>query len=92
MPDRQWRLRLPPELVTWAGVSGEVMIVGVRDHLEIWASEKWEQYVARCDPQYDQLAEMALAPKRERARETVTDASTGSPAAEASLEAPSQPR
>ena len=46
---------MPPELAKWAGLAGEVMIVGVRDHIEIWAVEKWEQYVARCDPQYDQL-------------------------------------
>ncbi len=60
VPDRQWRLRLPVELAKWAELAGEVMIVGVRDHVEIWAVEKWEQYVARCEPQYDQLAEIAL--------------------------------
>jgi MraZ protein len=59
-PDRQWRFRVPPELTKWAGLAGEVMIVGVRDHIEIWALDKWQQYVSRCDPQYDHLAELAL--------------------------------
>jgi len=59
-PDGQWRFRVPSELAQWAGLAGEVMIVGVRDHLEIWALDKWQQYVSRCDPQYDQLAELAL--------------------------------
>lgn len=62
-PDAQWRFRVTPELTTWAALSGEVMVVGVRDHLEVWAVEKWEQYVAQCDGQYEQLAEMALVGK-----------------------------
>jgi MraZ protein len=60
VPDRQWRIRVPPELAQWAGLDGEVMVVGVRDHLEIWVHAKWQEYVARRDPQYDQLAELAL--------------------------------
>lgn len=60
--DSQWRFRVPAELAQWAGLEGEVMIVGVRDHLEVWTLAKWQEYVARCDPNYDQLAEKALAP------------------------------
>jgi MraZ protein len=60
-PDGQWRLRIPPELLQWAGLDGEVVIVGVRDHMELWAAAKWELYVARCDPHYDHLAEQALS-------------------------------
>jgi MraZ protein len=59
-PDGQWRFRVPPELAKWAGLAGEVMIVGIRDHVEIWALDKWQQYISRCDPQYDLLAERAL--------------------------------
>lgn len=60
-PDAQWRLRIPPELQQWATLEGEVVIVGVRDHMELWATAKWELYVARCDPHYDRLAEHALS-------------------------------
>jgi MraZ protein len=60
VPDRQWRLRVPGELTKWAGLAGEVMIVGVRDHLEIWALDAWQRYLSRCEPHYDQLAEVAL--------------------------------
>jgi MraZ protein len=59
-PDAQWRFRVTPELTRWAELSGEVMVVGVRDHIEVWAAEKWERYVAGCDAQYEQLAELAL--------------------------------
>jgi hypothetical protein len=53
-------LRVPAELIKWAKLGGEAMIVGVRDHLEVWAAERWEEYVAQCDGQYEQLAEAAL--------------------------------
>jgi MraZ protein len=59
-PDRQWRFRVPPELAAWAELAGEVTLVGVRDHLEIWSTEKWQRYVSRCDSQHDQLAEAAF--------------------------------
>jgi MraZ protein len=58
--DAQWRIRLPPELAKWAGLDGEVMVVGVHDHLEVWTHAKWQEYVSRRDAHYDQLAEQAL--------------------------------
>jgi MraZ protein len=59
-PDSQWRFRVTPELVRWANLTSEVVLVGVRDHFEVWAIERWEQYLAERDGQYEQLAEMAL--------------------------------
>lgn len=59
-PDTQWRLRISPELAAWSRLAGDVMIVGVRDHIEIWAVDRWDEFVSRCDPHYDQLAEAAL--------------------------------
>ncbi|RIK78191.1 MAG: hypothetical protein DCC67_11875, partial [Planctomycetota bacterium] len=58
--DAQWRFRLTPELAAWAGLEGDVVVVGVRDHLEVWAVERWQRYIAQCDCQYEQLAESAL--------------------------------
>ena len=59
-PDAQWRFRVTAELARWAGLSGEVMIVGVRDHIEVWAVDRWEQYLAGAEGHYEQLAEVAL--------------------------------
>ena len=59
-PDSQWRFRIPVELIKWAQLSGETVVVGVRDHLEVWAADRWEEYVAGCEGQYEQLAEAAL--------------------------------
>jgi MraZ protein len=70
VPDSQWRFRVTPELAAWAELNGEVVVVGVRDHLEVWSAEKWDQYLARCDGHYEQLAEIALvgqAPAHESA-------------------------
>ena len=71
--DGQWRFRVPEPLLKWAGLSGEVAIVGVRDHFEIWSPAKWDAYVSRCDAQYDQLAELAfVAPRAIRATDPTT--------------------
>jgi MraZ protein len=59
-PDAQWRLRIPAELIKWGKLGSDAMIVGVRDHIEVWAAERWDEYVAGCDGQYEQLAEAAL--------------------------------
>jgi MraZ protein len=79
-PDSQWRLRVPAELIKWAKLSGEAMIVGVRDHLEVWAAERWDEYVAQCDGQYEQLAEAALmspsAAMLRQSQETAAESST----------------
>lgn len=60
VPDAQWRFRLTPELAKWAKLDSDVMVVGVRDHIEVWATDNWEQYIAQCDGQYEELAESAL--------------------------------
>ncbi|MCC6493348.1 MAG: division/cell wall cluster transcriptional repressor MraZ [Pirellulales bacterium] len=60
VPDSQWRFRLTPELVKWASLESDLVVVGVRDHIEIWAAENWQSYVQQCDGQYEKLAESAL--------------------------------
>ena len=59
--DRQGRLRLPVELAELAGLRREIMLLGVRDHLEIWNRELWETYLSRTQPHYDELAAKVLA-------------------------------
>lgn len=59
--DRQGRIRIPPELAALAGIGKEVILLGVRDHLELWAADRWQAYLAEKQPAYDQIAERALA-------------------------------
>ena len=58
--DSQGRMRIPPDLKQMAGLDNEVMVVGVRDHLEIWDVPRWEAYLGAQQGQYDQLAERAF--------------------------------
>jgi MraZ protein len=58
--DGQGRVRVPPELAQLAGLSKEVMLIGVNDHLELWDRQRWEQYVKARQNQFDQIAEAAF--------------------------------
>jgi MraZ protein len=58
--DRQGRIRIPPELALLAKLQNEVVLVGVHDHLELWAQEPWRAYVAERQAHYDEIAETAL--------------------------------
>ena len=54
--DRQGRLLVPAVLRQFAGLESEAVIVGSRDHLEIWSPEAWNTFSARMD-QPEVLAE-----------------------------------
>jgi MraZ protein len=43
-PDRQGRIVLPAGLREVAGLTVEAVLVGARDHAEIWAPERWQDY------------------------------------------------
>ena len=58
--DRQGRVRIPADLVTLAKLGKEVVLLGVRDHVEVWDRERWESYLSERQPYYDQIAENAF--------------------------------
>jgi len=39
--DRQGRILLPQNLREFAGLEGEVVVVGLRNRVEIWSSDRW---------------------------------------------------
>lgn len=47
--DSQGRLVLPAKLRAYAQLSNEVTIAGVRDHIEIWDRQSWQEYQQRLD-------------------------------------------
>lgn len=61
--DRQGRIRIPAELAALAKLQKEVVLVGVQDHLEIWAANAWQNYIAEKQGHYDEIAESALGGK-----------------------------
>lgn len=58
--DSQGRMRIPAELAAWAQLSKDVLLVGVRDHLELWDKPLWEAYVSQKQSHFDELAESAF--------------------------------
>ena len=42
--DRQGRVLVPQNLRTFAGLEAEALVLGSRDHAEIWAPRRWDEY------------------------------------------------
>ncbi len=57
--DRQGRLLLNERLRKRAGLKDKVTLVGVRDHIELWNRENWEQYLADHMTQYQKQMSQA---------------------------------
>jgi MraZ protein len=88
--DRQGRVRIPTSLAELAGLCKEIVLLGVRDHLEIWDRRRWEGYLNQKQPFYDEIAEGAFGASSTNLGTPATDR----PAAEAHTEEtrPGQPR
>ena len=54
--DGQGRIRIPDRLATLAGLTREVVLIGVHDHAEIWDSTAWREYLAKQSPDFDGIA------------------------------------
>ena len=50
--DAQGRLLLNDKLRKRAGLKDQITLIGVRDPIELWNSESWEQYLADHTAQY----------------------------------------
>lgn len=43
-PDKMGRVLIPQSLLSYAGIDGEVVSVGMMDRVEVWSKAKWEAY------------------------------------------------
>ena len=57
--DGQGRLLLNEILRKRAGLKDHITLIGVRDHIELWNSESWEQYVSDHMAQYQKQMSQA---------------------------------
>jgi transcriptional regulator MraZ len=64
VPDKQGRVMLPAALITHAKLGREVVVAGVRDHLEIWDRTAWREQIADVEGRAEHVAER-LAAKRD---------------------------
>lgn len=58
--DKAGRLVVPDRLCRFASLSSEVILVGVRDHLELWDAPRWHEYLERQLDGFDAFAEQAF--------------------------------
>lgn len=54
--DRNGRILLPDRLVEYAGLTHDLVLLGVRDHLELWDAAQWQQYLAAQTPRFEVVA------------------------------------
>lgn len=72
--DKQGRLRIPVELANWAKLTKEIVLVGVRDRLELWSKDQWQAWFEEKQPQFDDIAEKALIQSPPQIGDTETHA------------------
>ena len=58
--DAQGRIRIPERLVEFAGLSRDVVLVGVHDHAEIWDAAAWDKFLNATGAAFDEIATRAF--------------------------------
>lgn len=54
--DAQSRIRIPERLAEFAGLTRDVILLGVHDHVEIWDATTWETFMSQQSPGFDDMA------------------------------------
>ncbi len=60
-PDKQGRVMLPPQLLEHAGLEKEVVVVGMRDRVEIWDRAAWRDQLKEVMGSAEHVAERLAA-------------------------------
>src|ERR671922_1676048 len=55
--DKQGRVMVPAPLVEHAGLGREVVVAGVRDHVEIWDRARWREQLKKGEGSVERVAE-----------------------------------
>ena len=59
--DKQGRVIIPAHLLEHAGLSRDVVVAGISDHLEIWDREAWRRELAEVEGSAEDVAERLAA-------------------------------
>jgi MraZ protein len=62
--DKQGRVMVPSSLSDYAGLGKEVVVAGIRDHLEIWDRASWRAHLDEIEGSAEDVAER-LATRRD---------------------------
>lgn len=57
IPDKQGRIILPKYLKDYAGIKGNIVLVGVSNRIEIWSKEKWNEFYKGNRDSFEDIAE-----------------------------------
>jgi MraZ protein len=60
-PDKQGRIMIPPALLQSAGLTRDVVVAGVYDHLEIWDRAAWRAHLEEVEGSAEHVAERIAA-------------------------------
>jgi MraZ protein len=55
--DKQGRIMLPPALIEHAALGRDVVVAGVRDHVEIWDRAAWRKQLKEVEGRVELVAE-----------------------------------
>lgn len=55
--DKQGRILLPPNLREYAQLKKEAIVIGVSTRVEIWSKDLWEDYYAKSEESFSEIAE-----------------------------------
>jgi len=55
--DKQGRIMIPAALRDYAGLTKDVVVIGVSTRVELWSKENWERYVAEAESSFESIAE-----------------------------------
>ena len=52
IPDKQGRVSIPLHLREYAGLARDIIIIGVGDHLEVWDTPVWTEFLAQTEDDF----------------------------------------
>ncbi len=55
--DKQGRINIPQNLRNYADLEKECVVIGVSERVEIWANDKWKEYVEDSEESFAEIAE-----------------------------------
>ena len=61
--DKLGRVQIPTALLTKYGISKEVLVLGIGDHIEVWDKVKYEEYENSIRDEFESIAENIDAKK-----------------------------
>lgn len=58
--DKQGRILIPANLLEYAGINENIVIIGAGTRIELWDEDKWEKYYANSLKTYEEISEKLM--------------------------------